>query len=435
MSGKNKSNFINDKLIPSFQKLAATKHLTALRDGMTTAVPMIIIGSVFMIIAQFPIKSYLRFMSHVFGSNWATTAQDITQASFNLMGLIAVVGISYSLAKKFKVDAISASVVALGCFILTIPLHTDSKGNFWVPLQQLSAQGLFIALIIGLFITDLYVWIVHKNITIKMPATVPPAVANSFVSLIPGFLCLLLVWVIRLVVGATPMKSIPNIINFFLAKPLGAVNNSFWGALIVEFVISLLWFFGIHGANTVSGILQPIWLSAMFQNNVAFKASKEIPNVVSQQFFDCFDHIGGSGATLGFAIMIALLARSAQLKDLGKLVIGPAAFNVNEPIIFGAPVVLNYQLFVPFFLAPLANASITYITMATGLVHKTIGVMVPWTTPPLFSGWLATGHVSGIILQIVLIIIDAAIYYPFFRSLDKRYLAQEKAKAKELKTA
>ncbi len=420
------SNALNEKIIPFFQRLSGSRHLVALRDGMTAAVPMIIIGSVFMIVAQFPIQGYQDFMAHTFGANWATVVQYPTNASFHIMGLVAVAGISYNLAKSYKVDAFSAMVVAIGAFILTIPLRVDKAGAMWVPLQQLDSSGLFIAILVGLFITDLYVWLVHKNLTIKMPSTVPPAVSNSFASLFPGALALILMWIIRMAVEASPMKSIPNIINFVLQEPLSHLNNSLPGAIIVELFICLLWFFGIHGANTVSGVMMPIWLGAMTQNANAMQAGKALPNIVTQQFYDNFVHMGGSGATIGLAFMLAFLSKSKEFKTLGKLVVGPALFNVNEPIIFGMPVVMNYKLLLPFILAPMANVITTYTAMSTGIVAKTMGVMVPWTTPPIISGYLATGHLSGAVLQLVNIVIDGLIYYAFFKSMDRSHLAEEK---------
>ncbi|WP_436665681.1 PTS cellobiose transporter subunit IIC [Lactiplantibacillus plantarum] len=422
----NKSSFVNDRLVPFFGKIAGSRHLIALRDGMTLAVPMIIIGSVFMIIAQFPIKGYQTFMANTFGSNWATIVQYPTNASFHIMGLIAVIGISYNLAKSYKVDPISASIVSLGAWFLTIPLNTDKAGALWVPLTQLDSAGLFTALLIGLFITDFYVFMVHRNWTIKMPDSVPPAVSNSFAALVPGFVILFLMWLLRLAVEASPMQSIPNVISFVLAKPLGLLSNTLPGALVAEFVVCILWIFGIHGANMVSGVMQPIWLAAMSQNAEALKAGKALPNVVTQQFFDNFVHMGGSGATLGLAFMIAFVAKSAEFKTLGKLVIGPALFNINEPIVFGLPIVMNYRIAVPFILAPLVNVTTTYIAMSTGLVAKTVGVMVPWTTPPIISGYLATMHISGAVLQIVNIVLDGAIYYFFFKALDRDKVKEEK---------
>ena len=172
----------------------------------------------------------------------------------------------------------------------------------------------------------------------------------------------------------------------FIFKPISAVGTSLPGALLCEFLISFLWLFGVHGANVVSGIMMAFWLQAMQQNAAAFAAHKALPHIVTQQFFDNFVHIGGAGATLGLAIMMIMFAKSDEYKTLAKLEIAPAFFNINEPLIFGFPIVMNIYIALPFIIAPLANVLITYGAMATGLCAKTIGVMVPWTTPVVISG-------------------------------------------------
>ncbi|MGX5376860.1 PTS sugar transporter subunit IIC [Ligilactobacillus sp. LYQ135] len=419
-----------DKLLKVVGKISNSRHMIALRDGIAQAVPLIIIGSVFMIIGQFPIPAYLDFMAKTFGSDWNIVIQQITFASFNLMGLVAVIGISYNLAKSYKdIAPLPAALVGMCAFFLTIPFSMHKDGSFWIPLAQLGSSGLFIAIIVGLFITDFYVWMVHKKITIKMPSTVPPAVSNSFAALFPGFFCLLLVWLVRLGISATPIETIPNLMQFIF-KPIAAVGTSLPGALICEFLISFLWLFGVHGANVVSGIMMAFWLQAMQQNAAAFAAHKELPNIVTQQFFDNFVHIGGAGGTLGLAIIMIMFAKSNEYKTLAKLEIAPAFFNINEPLMFGFPIVMNVYIALPFIIAPLANVLITYFAMATGLCAKTIGVMVPWTTPVGISGFLATGHISGAITQLVCLLVDALIYFVFFKKADKRKACNEGKKAK-----
>lgn len=431
----NTENF-RDKLLRVVGKVSTSRHMIALRDGIAQAVPLIIIGSVFMIIGQFPIQGYLKFMAHTFGPTWNIVVQQITFASFDLMGLVAVIGIAYNLSKSYKdIDPLPASLVAMCAFFLTIPFKMHKDGSFWIPLAQLGSTGLFIAIIIGLFLTDFYIWMVHKHFTIKMPDSVPPAVSNSFAALFPGFFCLLLVWVVRLATSFTPVKTIPNLM-LFIFKPITAVGTSLGGALVCEFLISFLWLFGVHGANVVGGVMMAFWLQAMQQNAAAFAAHKALPHIVTQQFFDNFVHIGGAGATLGLAIMMVMFAKSDEYKTLGRLEIAPAIFNINEPLIFGFPIVMNIYIALPFIVAPLLNVLITYFAMASGLVAKTIGIMVPWTTPAIISGYLATGHASGAILQLILIVIDSLVYVFFFKKIDKKkYMEQVKAAQAQKETA
>ncbi len=256
MSDNNKTNAFAEKLMPIAGKVASSRHLVALRDGFALVMPLIIIGSVFMIISQFPIPAYLNLMSSLFGADWQTTVGWATNATFSVIGMVAVIGISYELAKSYEgIDALSASMVSLASFMLTIPLNIDKAGAAWVPLTQLGSMGLFEALLIGLFITDAFVWMIHKNWQFKMPDTVPPAVGHAFSSLIPGFVIILGMWLLRLGVSFTDFKTIPNVITVIVAQPLNVVGGSIFGALVAEFFVVFLWLFGIHGSNIVGGIM------------------------------------------------------------------------------------------------------------------------------------------------------------------------------------
>lgn len=170
----------------------------------------------------------------------------------------------------------------------------------------------------------------------------------------------------------------------------------------------------------------PIWLAQTDANRLALQAGQELPNVVTQQFFDIFIYLGGSGATISFAFMMLFMAKSQQSKQLGRLAIGPGIFNINEPITFGAPIVMNPLLIIPFVLTPLALVITTYIGMSTGFAPKTAGIAVPWTTPPIIGGYLATGgNFRGALMQVINLLVAFAIYYPFFRMWDKQNLKVE----------
>ncbi|TGA98486.1 PTS cellobiose transporter subunit IIC [Sporolactobacillus shoreae] len=423
-----KGSFIDEKLLPIAGKIASQRHLVALRDGIMLAMPLIIIGSLFLIIANFPIPAYQNFMAGIFGKDWATVAQYPVNATFSIMGLVAAFGIAYYLAQSYKVDPLSSGIISVAAFLLAIPLDKLSD----VPLALLGSQGLFMAIIFGLCSAEIYRFFIQKNITIKMPDSVPPAVSKSFSALIPGFAVVVLVWLLRILVEHTSIGSIPNVITSVIGKPLSMVGGSYGGSLVAEFAIVFLWSFGIHGANIVGGIMAPIWYGAMDANRVAFQAHQVLPNIVTQQIFDNFINLGGSGTTLALAFMIAFLAKSQQLKALGKLVVGPAIFNINEPILFGLPIVMNPMMIIPFVLTPIVVLTTTYFSMKFGWVSLTAGIAVPWTTPPIISGYLATGgHISGAIIQAVNIVLSFFIYYPFFRAVDRQKLREEDEYNKE----
>ncbi|CAL8901249.1 phosphotransferase system (PTS) lichenan-specific enzyme IIC component [Bacillus pumilus] len=433
MNGFNR--FLEEKVMPFAGKIAAQRHLQALRDGIVLTMPLIIVGSLFLILANLPIPGYSDFMASIFGAEWATKLSYPVNATFDIMALVATFGIAYRLAEKYAVDALSSGAIAVAAFLLATPYQVPftPEGSTeailvggGIPVTLMGSKGLFVAMIIAMLSTEIYRFIVQRNIVIRMPDGVPPAVSKSFIALIPGFVVITLIWVARLVIEMTPFESIHNIITVLIGTPLSILGGSLGGSIVAIGVQMLLWACGIHGATIVGGVMGPIWLGAMDENRLAFQAGEVLPNIFTAQFFEIFINVGGSGATLALVLTMILRARSKQMKQLGRLAIGPAIFNINEPIIFGMPIVMNPMLLIPFILTPIMMIITTYIGMSTGLVVKPAGIAVPWTMPPIISGYLATGgKISGAVMQLINLALSFALYYPFFRMWDKQKLKEE----------
>ncbi|WP_410489160.1 PTS cellobiose transporter subunit IIC [Bacillus changyiensis] len=414
--------------MPIAARIAGQRHLQALRDGIILTMPLIIVGSLFLILANLPIPGYPEWMTEIFGDKWVDKLSYPVGVSFDIMALIATFGIAYRLAEKYDIDALSSGAIAVSAFLLTtpyqIPFTPEGASEAilvagGIPISLMGSKGLFVGMLIAMLSTEIYRWIVQKNIVFNMPDGVPPAVSKSFIALIPGFAVIGLIWIVRLLIELTPFESMHNLINVILGTPLSILGGSLGGSLIAETVQMLLWSCGLHGASIVGGVMSPIWYSAMDENRLAFQAGEALPNVFTTQFFDIWVNTGGSGATLTLVIVMLFRARSKQMKQLGKLAIGPAVFNINEPIIFGMPIVMNPMLLIPFMISPLLIMISTFIGMSTGLVAKPAGIAVPWTMPPIISGYLATGgKISGAVMQMINLLISLAVYYPFFRMWD-----------------
>ncbi|MEW5321229.1 PTS cellobiose transporter subunit IIC [Geobacillus thermoleovorans] len=428
---------LEERVMPVAGRIAEQRHLQAIRDGIILSMPLLIIGSLFLILGFLPIPGYNEWMAKWFGEHWLDKLLYPVGATFDIMALVVSFGVAYRLAEKYKVDALSAGAISLAAFLLATPYKVPftpegAKEAIMVsggiPVQWVGSKGLFVAMILAIVSTEIYRKIIQKNIVIRLPDGVPPAVARSFVALIPGAAVLVVVWVARLILEMTPFESFHNIVAVLLNKPLSVLGGSLFGAIVAVLLVQLLWSTGLHGAAIVGGVMGPIWLSLMDENRMVFQQNPnaELPNVITQQFFDLWIYIGGSGATLALALTMMLRARSRQLKSLGRLAIAPGIFNINEPITFGMPIVMNPLLIIPFILVPVVLVVVSYAAMATGLVAKPSGVAVPWTTPIVISGYLATGgKISGSILQIVNFFIAFAIYYPFFSIWDKQKAAEE----------
>lgn len=428
---------LEEKVMPVAAKIGAQRHLLALRDGLIATMPFIVIGSLFLIIANFPIPGYADWMTSIFGPTWAAKLSYPVDATFNIMSIIAAFAVAYRLAESYNLDAMSAGTISVAAFLLTIPFSfsfTPTGAEEAVLVTGaiskafLSSKGLFVALLFAIISTEIYRWVVKKDIVIKMPAGVPPSVGKSFAALIPGLIVFLVVWGIRLLVEFTPYESINGLVTAVLGDPLKMVGLTLGGTIVAEFFVTILWSTGLHGTNIVKSVMEPIWFGAMGDNMTAYQAGEPVPHIVTQQFWDNFVHIGGTGVTFGLVLAMVLFAKSQQMKQLGRLAFAPGIFNINEPLIFGMPIVLNPIMIIPFVVTSIVTVIVTFIGMDIGWVAKPVGIAVPWTMPPIISGYLASGgHISGAIMNIVNIVISFLIYLPFFKTYDKAKKKEEDA--------
>ncbi|MFD1173489.1 PTS cellobiose transporter subunit IIC [Oceanobacillus picturae] len=407
--------FMERYFMPVAGRLAEQRHLKAVRDGIIAVMPLLIIGSIFLIISSPPYKPWAEFMAP-----FARSLSIPVDATFGLLGLIAVFSIAYNLAKSYGMDGLSAGVLSTAAFFVATPL--TEEGN--IPLNLMGSEGLFIAILLAITTVEIFRFFEKRNIVIRMPDTVPPSVWRAFTALIPGAVIITLVWGVDLLLRSSWDLSLHGIVGAVLREPLQMLGGSFWGAMIAILLIHLLWSFGIHGISVVASVMAPIWYSLTDENIAAQRAGEELPHIVGQPYMAIWWAVGGSGMALALTLLFLFLAKSKHLKGLGRGSIGASIFNISEPVIFGAPVVMNPLLIIPFILAPLAVGIITYFSMSIGLVGKPY-VIVPWTMPPPLSGILTTGDFRGGILMLVNIAVAMFIYFPFFKLYDKQLLKEE----------
>ena len=418
--------FLEEKFTPFAARMGANKYLIAIRDGITIALPLILIGSFFMVLASLPIPAWENFVGE---SGLGDILWKGTGSSFDLMGLIAAFGIAYSLTRINGQDGLSAGILSLSAFVVATPFVSSDAGN-GIPTGYTGAGGILLALVIGLSTGVIFTWFMEKDYRITMPEGVPPAISRSFSALIPGAVILSFWLAVYGVLEASGIGNVHDIVGIVLGGPLGLLGGNIFGTVILTGLNSLVWFVGIHGGNTVNAVMQPIWRGNSGANLAAFQAGEEIPNIITQQFVDYFIYMGGGGATLGLVLVLAILARrkrtSTLTKAMAPLTLVPGIFNINEPAMFGLPIVLNFQLLIPFVLTPMINAIISYTAMATGLVPLTTGIDVGWTMPPILNGFLSTNNsVAAALLQVFLIVLNMAIYYVFYIGVEKKNVEAE----------
>ncbi|MDF0478933.1 PTS sugar transporter subunit IIC [Vagococcus sp. PNs007] len=412
--------FVEEKLLPPMASLSEQKHFRAIRDGIISAMPLIMIGSFFVLMVNFPIPMWTEFIAP-----YVPKLMLPYRVTVGMMSVYAAYGMGGSLAKSYGMDRTSGGVLSLGAFMMTIiPFAAFSENGdalgMVLPMQYLGGSGMFTAILCMIFAVEVLRLFKQKNFTIKLPEQVPDSVARSFEAILPGLFTMTIVWLICGLGGFNINEAIMK-----LFSPIVSIaGNSYLGVIIPVFLITLLWAAGIHGDSVIASLIRPLWLVLLDENMAAVADGRLAPNVGVEGFFDVYIWIGGSGGTLALCILF-MMSKSSYMKEIGKLSVVPGIFNINEPIIFGAPIVLNPILAIPFILGPLVATTVTYFTLNAGWVLNT-SVISPFAVPAPIKAFLTTGgDWKGIILVFVNIAIYFAIYYPFVKSYEKKMLAEE----------
>lgn len=283
--------------------------------------------------------------------------------------------------------------------------------------QYTDTKGLFLGMLIAIVSVQLYTWLSkQKFLQLKMPDTVPSNVSKSFSELFPTMITVGVISTIGLIITLLTNMSLFDIIYSLVQKPLQNVVQGLPGILLLMLVAQLFWVIGIHGNQMIKPIREPLLIAAIAANTEAHAAGRPLPNIITMPFWDMYMSMGGSGVTIGLLIAIFLVTKKrADIKAIAKLSLAPGIFNINEPLIFGLPIVLNPILAIPFIFTPLITGTIGYFATMTGFAARAY-VYTPWPTPPLISGFLATGGNWGaVITQTVCIVISVLIYLPFVK--------------------
>ena len=437
---------LKDRFAEVAGKFAATRFVRAIMDAGYSVISFSIVGAFFLILTVLPqvirVNGFISFYANTIG-RFTDLFQSVYNATMGIIALVFSGTFAFSYTKIYRdeeqinlVPMNGLMMFLMGFFITVAELvWKDGKMQFLQSITKtkmvvggyqastagvyrIGAVGIFIGLVIAWLTVQIYRYTIKHNWQIKMPDSVPAGVANSFSALIPAFCVAVVVAAINgaLVLVGTDMFNLLFIPFSFISD----IADTWWGFLIIIFLIHFLWWFGIHGATIISSFYTPIVLA-----NMADNAQRGGQHFFAGDPTNSFITIGGSGAMLGVAIWLVLRARSSQLKELGKVEIVPAIFNINEPLIFGLPIVYNIDLMIPFICAPLASGIVAYLGIASHLV-PVIRVQQPWPTPVGLGGFIATTSWQGGVLSIVCAIVAFLVWYPFIKHYDNVLLKQEK---------
>lgn len=419
-------SFIENRISPVAGKISSQRHIIAIRDGFIAAMPFMIVGS-FLLVFVYP--PFSAESSWGFARSWLALSgkyESQILTPFNMtMGIMSIyitAAIAYNLARRYQLDPFMTAMLALMGFLLVSA--PQANGN--MPTVALGGVGIFTAVIVAIYVTELTRFLKHHNIGIRLPPQVPANIKQSFDLLIPILAVIITLYPISMGVQALFDQLLPQAI-MALFQPLISAADSLPAILLAVLICHLLWFAGIHGSAIVSGMLQAFWLTNLGLNQTDLAAGLPLTHIMTEAFWNFLIVIGGSGATFGL-VLLFLRSKSVHLRAMGKLSLVPSMFNINEPVIFGTPIVMNPTFFIPFILSPMINAVVAYTAVTTNLLPHMIS-LVPWTSPaPIGAAWAMGWDFRVTVLVLLLMALSALIYYPFFKVYEKQLLAQERAK-------
>lgn len=426
---KKLTDWVEQSLVPKIAKITNLRYFQALRNGFFAIMPLTIIGSIFMLITDFPVTGYADFMAGIFGANWIDFISPAYRATFNMMGLIFAGTMSYKLAESYKIDQLTSLVLGIVAYVVVLPKTVVTESGEVVgkvlSFNWLGTQGVVTAIIMSIISVEVTRFCIKKNIVIHMPESVPTMVSRAFSGLIPGVFVVFVALIIN-GIGVAVSASFPEMIYAALQAPLQGIVGHPFAIILVAGLNGLLWWFGIH-PTVINSMLYPV-LYANADKNQALaelgKLTSKTGSFGTVQMLDQFATIGGAGCTIGLAIAMMIVARSSRMKAMSKISFIPALFNINEPLIFGLPVIFNPLMLIPLVLAPIVSVLIAYISMVSGFMPLFTGIQAPWATPFIFSGFLVA-HWQGAVTQMIAVAASVLIFYPFVKALDHQYKQEE----------
>lgn len=407
-------NRLEEKVIPIASKVGNQRHLAAIRDSFTVIMPLMIIGAFAVAINNFDFFNFQSFMENLFPSMandsliWKSLGGNIWSASFAIISILMSFLIGYKLAESYKLNSLVGAVTSLSSYCA---LGGIGSGD---------AQGLFISIILSVISVEFLRKLYGMNfLHIKMPDSVPTGVADSFSNMLPMMITISVIALINTLLLGFGISNIFHVFYETFQKPFQALSNSLFSAIILAFIPPFLWFFGIHGANMIDPFMQSINITAVAENLERIEQGKEALNIVNKPFFDAFVNLGGTGATIGLIIAIFIIARkNKHLTTISAISLGPGLFNINEPMTFGIPIVLNPILFIPYVFGPVILTIIAYTATALSIVPAAT-IPIPWIAPPVIGGIMATQTISGGILALFNLIVITIIYIPFVSLINR----------------
>lgn len=423
-------------LVPIAIKLNSQIHISAIRDAFILSFPIVMASSLIVLI-NFAVLSpdgFIASLLHL-GTIFPNLAEaqnifsPVMNGSVNVMSIMIAFLIARNIAISYQQDDLLCGLTAIGAFFVVYTPYSVFEGQSYMTTQYLGPQGLFVAIIVAMLTSEIFCRLSRNpKITITMPDAVPPAVARSFKVLIPIFFVMIFFSVLNYLLTKISPNGLNELIYTLIQAPLKDMGTNIVAVLILGLVANFLWVLGIHGPNTVAAIRETIFSEANLEN-LSFAATNGTTwgapyPITWGGINDAFANYGGSGMTLGLLLAIFIASRRADYRDLAKMAFIPGLFNINEPVIFGLPIVLNPIMVIPFITVPFVNSLVGYFFITMEIIPP-IAYAVPWTTPgPLIAFFGTGGNWLALVVGFLCLAISTLIYLPFVIASNKVNTAQ-----------
>ncbi|MBO0476005.1 PTS sugar transporter subunit IIC [Vagococcus sp. DIV0080] len=428
---QNFTSWLEKRIVPIAVVLNGNRFLAAIRDGFILTFPLTMATSIVALINSLILDptsflAKLLFLPKLFPNlaDAQSVLSTVMYGTINIMSLFIVFLVAEHLAKFHEADSTTVGITALASFMIIYPKPQAFDERWFLTTDYLGAKGLFLAMIVGCLIGEFLPKLTNnKKLQIKMPEMVPPAVSRSFSALIPVLIIVLVSTIVAFIGTKFADDGMNQIIYMWIQTPLRKLGANIFGVYLITFMLGLLWFFGIHGPATLNPIISAIFSESDLMNSqhiLSGQPLSEVPYPTTYGMLSgIYSYMGGAGMTLGLLIAILWVSKRKDYREVAKLGLIPAIFNINEPIIFGLPLVLNPILAVPFILTPIVSLTFAYIATVVLKVVAPAGIAVPWTIPGPIQSFLATGGTwQGLILGLVCLVSSVLIYVPFLRAAD-----------------
>lgn len=420
------SDWMEAKVMPIANKLSRQRHLRAIRDTFISLISVTLVGGLAAVLSAAPVTENT---TNGFLLAWAGFAEAnsllltwVNTVTLGAMSLYACIGITHFLSKHYKLDTLMPVLLSVAGFVMLVldPIELGWAGKS-VEISYFDGKGLLAAIAVSIFTTEAYAYMRRHNWgRIKLPDSVPAALNETFASLVPSTIIILVFSAVFAACKAAG-TTLPGLI-YQVVSPTFKAADSLGFTIVITLLLHVFWFFGIHDA-AFAGILGPIRDGNLSVNAAAQPAGEALPFTFTTSFWVYFVIIGGCGSVLALAILLCL-SKSKQLKTVGRIGILPAFFGISEPIIFGVPLMLNPVFLIPFLLASTLNGAISFVLISSGLIGKTFA-MLSWNMPSVFGAFLSTMDIKAAVLIVALIALDLVVYLPFFKMYEKSLVKME----------